>query len=425
MLVPVYCVIKPAIALVPHGLLERSDRMLVSGTTATSPFIHDSASRSTILLLVIAGTFAFAIPLAVLSMFLFVAVCRRLFPRLGDGDLLALTFFFSFGTLTMAFASNLSHTSTAAALVWIAVATLLLTDDRFGRSIGIGALLGLAPTIDYPGALFASLAGALVLLRTPSPRRMTTAAALAVGAVPPALASALYHLVAFGSPFANAYRFRVRGHDRTIFSLAHPWESLPNLQKLFIGFLHPYSGTFLYHPLMLLALPVSLWLAIREGRRPMRWLWLFVAATIATNLFIYCSYPVVVGPASGPEFMVRYTTYSAPFAVLALAALLERLGPERRAARWGLWAIAAFNAIPVWAFAFYGCPVYPTRGYAELLARMGPANYTLAKLSQAGILHNPLWGWAATSFVVACLYAWWRLARDLFAEPRVEPAAPP
>jgi hypothetical protein len=287
----------------------------------------------------------------------------------------------------------------------------------------MGALLGLAAIVDYPALVFAGLAGAFVVLRSPAPRRPMTVAALAAGGAVPFLAGAVYHRAAFGSFFTNSYRFRLNGLQHSTFNLSQPGDSLPNAQKLFVAFLHPWSGTVFYHPLMLLALPASAFLFIKATRSDARWLWLLGTATIGINLLIYCSYPLDVGPSCGPIFAIRYTLYSAPFAMLALAALLERQGAAPSASRKLLWAVAIADAVPVWIFVLYGNPVDPARDYAGLLAEMGPANYTLVKLHQGGLVHGAILGWIGFAFVVWALHAWWRTAAGIVAPaPATEPA---
>jgi hypothetical protein len=260
--------------------------------------------------------------------------------------------------------------------------------------------------VDYPAGLFSVYVAAFVLLRISGPERFKAALALGAGGIVPVLACGWYHLAAFGNVFTNSYRFRVHAADRGVFSLADPLQSLPNGAKLFAGFLHPYSGIFLYHPLMLVGLVASVLFVIRERDREMRLIWALAAATIGTNLLIYCSYPLALGPSSGPSFLIRYTVYSTPFAALALAALVDRTRDGNATTRTLLWALAIANAAPVWVFALYGCPVSPSRDYSALLAEIGPANYTLTKLHQAHILASPIWGWIGFFTMLAILYCW-------------------
>jgi hypothetical protein len=417
MWVPVYALLRPAIALIPERVLARTDSMLIRSTTEGSPVLKASQSRTAVLLLIVAATLAFAVPLGILSMFRFVDLCERSFRGLSNGDRLALVFLFSFGTLVMAFATNIAHTSVAALLIWLAASSAFLErEDRFVRRVGIGALLGLASIVDYPAALFAAYAGAFVVLRAPSRRRLDAARALVLGGAAPVLVCAWYHFAAFGSAFTNSYRFRVHKVDRSVFNLADPAQSLPSAAKLFVGFLHPYSGILIYHPLMLFGLVASLILAIRERVYETKALWVLACVTIATNLLIYCSYPLSIGPSSGPEFLIRYTVYSAPFAALALAGFLDHTRERHPAIRKMSWAVVIANAVPVWAFAFYGCPVFPTRRYSSLLADIGPANYTLTKLHQAHILSSPMWGWLGFSLIAGVLYCWRNLVAGLVGQ---------
>jgi hypothetical protein len=104
--------------------------------------------------------------------------------------------------------------------------------------------------------------------------------------------------------------------------------------------------------------------------------------------------------------------YSAPFALIAIAAMLARL-PQGRFARKVLLALAIFNAVPVLAFVLYGSPVFPSRGYWALLMQVGPGNYTLTKLYEAGLLKYPFLAWLGAALIGGLLIFWRRAAGRL------------
>jgi hypothetical protein len=419
-LVPVYVAIKPIIALIPARLVVRTDALLFEGAHQTSPQLTRSEARTVVLLLVLAGTLCIAIPMTIASGLLLMKLCRRFFRDLGHRDLIGLLFVFLFATLAFSFATNLTHTSVAALLVWLGVGSGVFLEERSARRIclvAIGGAFGLAPVVDYQAALF-SLYGIVFVLFLQSPKgRLRAMITLGLGATPPVLCSLAYHAAAFGSAFTNAYRFRVRTPDRGIFSFAHLGASLPNSQKIYVGLIGPFSGILFYHPLLVVGLCASGYFAVTEKDSRRRAFWILAAATILTNVGIYCSYPLSVGPGSLPTFAIRYTIYSAPFVVIGLAGLLAKTKEENRdRLRTGLLFLSVLNAIPVWAFAFYGIPVFPSRDYWRLLLEIGPGSYTLTKLHQGHLLAGPISGWAGFVLVLGLLFAWWGVASALFSQ---------
>jgi hypothetical protein len=414
LLVPVYVAIKPALALIPESVMQRLDSSLSEGIYAKHGRLKSTESRAKVVLLIVAGTLVVAAPLGMLAMFHVIRTSRTLFPRLSADDLLRLAVVAAFGTIMAAFSIHLTHTAVAACLVWIAIArSVHATPGESARStLWNGLLLGLAPSIDYPASMYALYAVVFIVLIAQREARIKTALLLGAGAVPSLALSWAYHFAAFGAAFTNAYRFRVRTIDRAIFDIRHPGPTLPNPEKVYVAFLHPYSGLVLYHPLLLLGAVLAGYFFIVERARVQKLFWGLALATMLTNIGIYCTYPLEVGPGAGPIFAVRYTMYSTPFALLALAALLVRL-PTGHIARKGLFALALLNAVPVVAFVLYGSPVYPSRGYWTLLAQIGPANYTLTKLYEAGIVKSSLFAWLGVGLVSGLIVAWRRAASHL------------
>jgi hypothetical protein len=413
LLVPVYVVIKPVIALIPPRYLAQMDQRLYEGARINSPQLRPTPGRTVALLLVVAGTLSVAIPLSIVSGFEIVAMCRRYFPGLTQRELVGLLFLFSFGTIALAFAANLSHTSVAALLIWIASCQgMRLHDGRYGlgRLAAIGFLLGLATIVDYQASLFSLYAGLFLLWLCAPRQRLRAAAVLGLGALPPIVSNLVYNLVAFGSAFTNAYRFRFREADRSIFSFSNLGASLPTPAKLYVGFLGPFSGILLYHPLLVIGFFVTAYCAVTDTDRGRRPFWILGVAMMLTNVAIYSSYPLSVGPGSLPTFAIRYTMYSVPFVIVGLAALVHGWGGKRQWLSRALLVLAVLNALPVWIFLFYGMPVYPKRGYARLLSEIGPGSYTLTKLHEGHILGSAIWGWGGLGVIVALLLLWRRTA---------------
>ena len=71
------------------------------------------------------------------------------------------------------------------------------------------------------------------------------------------------------------------------------------------------------------------------------------------------------------------------------------------------------NAVPVLAFVLYGAPVFPSRGYWWLLTHVGPGNYSLTKLYDAGLLKSSYLAWLGALLIGVLLFVWKRLADRL------------
>ena len=100
-----------------------------------------------------------------------------------------------------------SHALTAAALFSAYMLIYRQREDpgALGPALGIGFLVGLAPALEYPGALGAAFIGLYAIYRAPDRRRFMFWSALTC-AVPVAL-TCWVHLDAFGSPFAFPHHF--------------------------------------------------------------------------------------------------------------------------------------------------------------------------------------------------------------------------
>ncbi len=429
MLVPVYVAIKPVLGLIPAHVLQTAGAKLSAGIYAKTGHLRSTNSRMTVLLLIVAGTALVSIPLGMLTTWYVVLTSRCLVPRLSGHDATLVAFVTAFGTIILVYSVNLIHTGVAAFLMWIVVArSMRARSPTTPATIWNGFLLGLAPAIDYPAASYVACAGVFVLLLAQPSERAKAAVRLAAGAATPGLALLAYHWSAFGSPFTNAYRFRVRTVDQSVFDVTNLDSSLPNAQKLYVAFLNPNSGLLLYFPLLLLAIGVVGYLLYTERDHFRKLFWGLTGAIITINLAIYCSFPLALGPGNAPGFGVRYMMYSAPFVMVAFAALLARLPADGHpAARRALLGLAFINAVPSWAYACYGSPAFPARDYWRLLMEVGPGTYTWTKLHDARLLTTPVWAWLGAAAISVLIFFWARLVRRLLVNGslREKPSSTP
>jgi hypothetical protein len=168
------------------------------------------------------------------------------------------------GSMALYYSSTYSRPALAYGLAWHAALTLLArpepTRPRPAACVLAGAFLGAAIGVDYASAILVALSVLFLVPRLPGTSRLLV--------VLPLLAllatTALYHQVAFGSPFTTAYHHRFwftpevlpgLGLDLSPFrenpAVGVNAPSLGVLLELCFG---SYKGLFVYSPVLLLGL---------------------------------------------------------------------------------------------------------------------------------------------------------------------------
>ncbi len=217
----------------------------------------------------------------------------------------------AFGVAVLLFATPLlayglllfSHAMTAAALFggWLLLfGSLDLSESR--RELYAGSLLGLAAICEYPAAV---PAGVLVLCALRR-RGFVGGLRIAVGALPPLAALALYNRSAFGSVFALSLGFERAAEFRQLhssfmfgFRVPSPWTAA---RLLF----DPSKGLLLFSPVLFLALAAipRAWRSMDRGA-----FWGLVMAPLAL-LLVYAGFANWHG---GWSVGARYLVPTIPF----------------------------------------------------------------------------------------------------------------
>ena len=222
--------------------------------------------------------------------------------------LLFATPLFSYGMLFF------SHALVAAALfgAWALLFGLPQDARPNGSAIFAGALLGIAVTSEYPAVIPAAIfCAALLIARSWRPLLQVFAAA-----VPFAIALALYHDAAFGSPWQLPYGNDALPQFRALAQSGVLGVGVPSPITAIKLLLDPARGLFVFSPILILALPALA--AMRRRIEPAAW-WTLILACASTFL-VYAGYPNWHG---GWNVGPRYIAAVIPFLV---AALLFRAG---------------------------------------------------------------------------------------------------
>jgi hypothetical protein len=226
----------------------------------------------------------------------------------------------------LAFATNLlfygrtffAH-AWSAALLFLAFDLILLSEERADRPKAIlalaaaGFLAAWSVISEYPTAVLA----AMLFLRAAWRRPFSHAAALAVGALAPAVLLGAYNAAAFGSPFTLS---SAREADPAYAALAARGLfgfGLPDPAALLGYFLHPARGLLLFSPFWIWA-AIGFWRWGRS-RRDRADFWLALSATVVF-LLVMSGYPNWHG---GWSLSNRYLLPILFFAGLALPWALE------------------------------------------------------------------------------------------------------
>jgi hypothetical protein len=172
-----------------------------------------------------------------------------------------------------------------------------------------GAVLGLAVVVEYPAALACGVIGIHLLAR----KRWRDAALLVAGAVPPAIALMLYHLIVFGSATTTPYAFSTQHNRSQGFFMGI---GVPAPDALWGITFSSYRGLFISEPWLLCAIPGALrhW---KAGRRD-----LVIVCSAIVLLFVWLNASLVDwqgGWAMGPRYLVP----AIPFLVILAAGLYD------------------------------------------------------------------------------------------------------
>jgi hypothetical protein len=245
------------------------------------------------------------VPSAIAALFL-----ARLARLLGASETASWLLALAWGLATMALPySTLFYGNQLAASLLI-IAFTLLAEARHGapatlaRMATAGGLLGVALAAEYPAALIA-IPIAIYALRYIPFRRC--AWAIAGGAVPLA-ALAVYHQIAFGSPFAFPYDYSVWETPHTGWFMGL---GMPSGEKLLMTLFSQYRGLFFITPWLALAVPGAIALARRGHRAEV----IVCAISVLLLLWLNCSIPPWHGGwAPGPRYLVPCLPFMAALA---------------------------------------------------------------------------------------------------------------
>jgi hypothetical protein len=246
---------------------------------------------------------------------------------------------YGFGTAAFPYATLYYGHQLLAALLVGAIALLFDMRRAAGRRTGalaalVGLLLGTAVAVEYPAAIAVA---ALVTYAATFLRPWRRLGALGLGLLPPALALALYHTVAFGGPLTVAYQFSTQGNRRAglFMGIARiDWHALHGI------LLSEYRGLFYSAPWLLLAIPGAVVLWRRGMRREVVGCGLVFLGFVAMNASL-------VDWQGGWTFGPRYLIPALPFLAFLAMGLLPwaaRLGRRNLRRRW-LHSVGAAAAL--------------------------------------------------------------------------------
>jgi hypothetical protein len=270
------------------------------------------------------------LPLLLLAL-LFVRLARR--REIDDARTATVLWLLLFATPLFAYGLLIFSHALVAAALWSA--WYFLYEER--RDLLAGALLGIAVSAEYPMAVPA------LMLIAPLLRDWRRALRIIAGGAPFALALAAYHTAAFGSPFANPYRFSKLAEYQQLATGGLFGIHLPSPVGLFKLLLDPTYGLLVFSPVLVMG--VMGLMGRMEPMEPMgkagRWMLIVVPAAI---LLIYAGYPYWHGGWNvGPRYLV-------PVIPFLVAPLLFRNGTVAEMVLGGAGALAVVLTTLVFPF---------------------------------------------------------------------------
>jgi hypothetical protein len=204
----------------------------------TRPLFHMIPTDATLPVLNALCVVLINIPSAMLTVYLVYRIALRWGASVRNAMLTA--GLLAFGTMYFGYATGFWKNTVAVACLAGALWFLTCAQETKSRCAGAGwagLLCGIAVTVDYPSAVITvGLAGYLLFLRPGAGVAVVFLAGLGAGLLP----LFIYHQIAFGSPFSNAYQYRLQLNSRVGFEYGtlgmprlRPFLSL--LVKLFIA----------------------------------------------------------------------------------------------------------------------------------------------------------------------------------------------
>ncbi len=285
--------------------------------------------------------------------------------------------------------------------------------ERWRAAIA-GFALSASVCIEYQSAPAAMiLTAAWLLVRWRPLRSRELLVAFALGALPFAALFVQFHTAVYGAPWRTGYSFLENAGFQRDIAPGFMGISIPTGERVWGSFFSPAMGLFFFAP----------WTALALGALPGAWrTWRSQRSLDAAGLAILTALAVVLyylafqsthalwrsGWTVGP----RYITPLAPFAALAVALSLQRLGASARALGVGLLGGSAAAAIAATGLASSVCqgfPDEPTGPLAEVVAPLLSHGWVPRNLLQlAGV--PGLWSALPTFLalalaILACLVA--------------------
>jgi hypothetical protein len=278
-------------------------------------------------------TWLFRVTVATLPALLFLPLFYRLSRRFTDDEPSRRVALVAFALASQAFPYSMLFMSHMQATVFVGLAFAFAIRLARGATwhgrrdallVGFGCAMGVM--MDYQASMAAAILGLYVLLL--GPRRLRNLVFMTVGALPPGVALAAYHKLAFGSFFKTGYSF---GVDRSTMSGFMGIIGF-NKEALTSTFIVPSNGILVLAPWVVFALVGGIAIARHRALRKRVGAEAVVCGVIALAYLAFLSsllpYMARGGWCVGP----RYMTVAMPFiAWLAAAgfAAVKRFWPAR------------------------------------------------------------------------------------------------
>lgn len=195
-----------------------------------------------------------------------------------------------------------------------------------------GILIGLCPLIEYPCAWISACLVFYVLRGKAGKNPFFW-----VGLVLPLIAMGAYHKIAFGSPLATGYSFKVYGRDADFHKGVLWGIGLPSFETLRGIMVSRKRGLFFYSPVLLAVLPGF----VRMARLPhFRKDFLLCVAVLVGHTFIIAGFKDWT---AGWSFGARHLVPMLPFLILPLIIVFEKGWMPEKIAISVLSAISVVN----------------------------------------------------------------------------------